>query len=264
MRSAAIFAAVLGLPTALASSCPVEDSTIVAHAGTPVGKEEVHNNVTMYISQPDEERRRAKPDTAVLYLTDVFGLPLLENRLLADSFARAGYLTVAPDLFSGDPALGDINVPGFNTSAFLANHGPEVTDPIIASTISYLRDDLGIKKIATTGYCYGGRYAFRFIADGKGADVAYAAHPSLLGNDEILAIEGPAAIGAAENDGMMPPARRAEIESLLGQAKQPFQVSLYSGTNHGFGVRANISDPVQRFGKEGAFYQAVRWFDYFL
>ncbi|KAM7219479.1 putative dienelactone hydrolase [Rhypophila decipiens] len=237
----------------------------------------------MYISQPDEERRRAKPDTAVLYLTDVFGLPLLENKLqvqasyigfmlerlmltlnrLADSFARAGYLTVAPDLFSGDPALGDINVPGFNTSAFLANHGPEVTDPIIASTISYLRNELGIKKIATTGYCYGGRYAFRFIAQGKGADVAYAAHPSLLGNDEILAIKGPAAIGAAENDGMMPPARRAEIESLLGQAKQPFQVNLYSGTSHGFGVRANVSDPVQKFGKEGAFYQAVRWFDYF-
>lgn len=35
----------------------------------------------MYISQPDPERRKSKPDTAVLYLTDVFGLPLLENKL---------------------------------------------------------------------------------------------------------------------------------------------------------------------------------------
>jgi len=183
---------------------------------------------------------------------------------LADSFARAGFLTVAPDLFAGDPALGDINVPGFNTSAFIAAHGPDVTDPIIASTIDYLKKSLGVKRIGVTGYCYGGRYAFRFIGNGKGADAAFAAHPSLLDNSEILAIKGPAAIGAAENDGMMSPARRAEIEALLATSKQPYQVNLYSGTNHGFGVRANVSIPVQKFGKEGAFLQAVRWFDNFL
>ena len=33
----------------------------------------------MYISQPDADRRKSKPDTAVLYLTDVFGLPLLKG-----------------------------------------------------------------------------------------------------------------------------------------------------------------------------------------
>ncbi|KAK3322749.1 dienelactone hydrolase [Apodospora peruviana] len=249
---------------AKAVECPVVDGSVVAHTGTPVGKEEVHNNVTMYITQPDADRRKTKTDTAVVYLTDVFGIPLLENKLLADSFARAGYLTVAPDMFAGDPALGDINVPGFNTSAFIANHGPNVTDPIIATTIDYLRKSLGIKRIGVTGYCYGGRYAFRFIAAGKGADAAFTAHPSLLENSEILAIKGPASIGAAESDSMMPPARRSEIEALLATAKQPYQVNLYSGTSHGFGVRANVSDPVQKFGKESAFLQAVRWFDNFL
>lgn len=60
---------------------------------------------------------------------------------------------------------------------------------------------------------------------------------------------------------MMPPARRAQIEALLGNTTQPYQVSLYSGTQHGFGVRANVSDPEQKFGKESAFFQAVRWFE---
>lgn len=59
----------------------------------------------------------------------------------------------------------------------------------------------------------------------------------------------------------MPPARRAQIEALLQATTQEYQVSLYGGTDHGFGVRANISDPRQKFGKEAAFYQAVRWFD---
>jgi dienelactone hydrolase len=59
----------------------------------------------------------------------------------------------------------------------------------------------------------------------------------------------------------MPPARRHEIESLLGTTKQPYSLALYSGTPHGFAVRANISDAQQKFGKEEAFVQAVRWFD---
>lgn len=67
-----------------------------------------------------------------------------------------------------------------------------------------------------------------------------------------------------ENDSMMSPERRAEIEALLAKTGKAFQLSLYGGTSHGFGVRANISDPEQKFGKESAFFQAIRWFDAWL
>ncbi|KAK0711987.1 dienelactone hydrolase [Lasiosphaeris hirsuta] len=247
-------------------SCAAVDASIVAHNGTTKGVEETHNGLRVYITKPDptSSRTKAREGTAVLYLTDVFGIELAANKLLADSFARAGYLTIAPDLFSGENASGDINVPGFNTSAFLAKHGPDVTDPIIAQTMALLRTTLGVRKIGLTGYCFGGRYAFRFAAAGKGGDAAFAAHPSLLEDGEIKAIKAPAAIAAAETDSMMSPARRGEVEGLLGATKVPYQVSLYSGTSHGFGVRADVSVPVQRFGKEEAFLQAVRWFDNFL
>jgi len=246
-----------------AADCASVDASVIKHTGTSQGVEEKVNGVRLYIAKPDKASLRAKenPTAAVLYLTDVFGIELVENRLLADSFARAGYLTIAPDLFNNDLATTDINVPGFNTGAFLANHGPNVTDPIIASTISHLRSVYGIKKIGLTGYCFGGRYAFRFISEGKGGDAAFTAHPSLLEDAEITAIKGPAAIAAAESDSMMNAARRSEVEAALGKTSVPWQVSLYSGTSHGFGVRANISDPKQLAGKEEAFLQAVRWFD---
>jgi len=65
----------------------------------------------------------------------------------------------------------------------------------------------------------------------------------------------------AEIDTMMPPARRLEIEGLLANnVTQPYQVNLYGGAAHGFGVRGDVSDPEQKFAKEAAFYQAVRWF----
>lgn len=228
---------------------------IIKHDGKPIGKEEVYDGLTLYISQPKWPQQS---DTAVLYLTDVFGIPLPQNRLLADSFARAGFLTITPDLFDGVPAPHDIT---FDAAEFLSKHNVNVTDPIIEKTIEYIRTKLGVKRVAVTGYCFGGRYAFRFLAEGRGVDVGFAAHPSLLQDDEVLAIRGPASVAAAEVDSLLEPARRLEIEGLLGQAGQPFQVNLYSGTTHGFGVRANVSDPEQKFGKEEAFWQAVRWFN---
>lgn len=63
-----------------------------------------------------------------------------------------------------------------------------------------------------------------------------------------------------EIDTLFEPTRRFEVENMLNHTAHPYQVALYSGTFHGFGTRANISVPEQRFGKEAAFFQAVRWF----
>lgn len=114
---------------------------------------------------------------------------------LADSFARAGFLVVAPDMFDGEPAPLDFDTPGFNATEFTLKHGPNATDPILAKAVAYLKTT-GVEKIAATGYCYGGRYTFRVLAAG-GVDVGFAAHPSLLEDPEILAITGPISVAAA-------------------------------------------------------------------
>ncbi|KAK4185048.1 protein AIM2 [Podospora australis] len=248
--------------------CSVVDASIVAHTGTPVGREVVYKNITIYISTPDEKdaRAKARSKTAVLYLTDVFGIPLNQNKLLVDSFARAGYLTIAPDLFKGEPAPADINAPGgaFNVTDFLLKNGEASVDPIIDATVEYINTKLKVAKIAVTGYCFGGKYAFRHVGAGKKGDVAFTAHPSMLTDAEISGVKKPAAVAAAETDNTLTPAQRLNLEAKLSESKQPFRVSLYSGTAHGFAVRANISDPIQKFGKEEAFLQAVRWFDHWL
>lgn len=238
--------------------CPVADVSIIAHTGDPVGKEIVHNNVTLYVTGEPS-------DKAVLYLTDVYGIQLLENRLLADSFGRAGYLVVAPDLFNGTPSTLDLNeMSASQREAFLAAATPEETDALIGVAVDYLRNVAGVARIAATGYCFGGRYAFRWLAPENGLAVGFAAHPSNLQDAEISAIKGAAAVAAADGDTMMPPERRSAIEALLLNTTQAYTLSLYGSVSHGFGVRANISDPRQKFGKEQAFFQAVRWFDYWL
>ncbi|KAH6849634.1 dienelactone hydrolase family-domain-containing protein [Chaetomium sp. MPI-CAGE-AT-0009] len=245
------------------------DASIVALTGEPVGKEVKHNNITLYITKPDKwnPRAKARAGSAVLFLTDVFGLALPENKLLADSFARAGYLTLVPDLFNGSPAPGDINVPGFNTTEFLARHEPAVTDPIIKTAAAYLRTELNATRLAVPGYCFGGRHAFRALsADNRFGAVAasFAAHPSLLTAEEIGAVEGPVSVAVAETDELFNATARAQMEEVLLGVESAYQVNLYSGTLHGFGVRVDLEDAEQVYAKQEAFLQAVRWFDRFL
>lgn len=120
---------------------------------------------------------------------------------LADSFARAGFPTVAPDLFAGQPAPNDLNDPSFNSTAFLAAHGPDVTDPLVEAAIRFTRARFNVTKLAVTGYCFGGRYAFRFVDPAREAalraDVAFAAHPSAWTDDEVRAIGAPTSVAAA-------------------------------------------------------------------
>lgn len=99
-----------------------------------------------------------------------------------------------PDIFRGDPAPHDIT---FDAEEFLAKHTTETVDPIIDTTLRYMRDQLLFDRVAVTGYCFGGRYAFRSLAEGRGGNIVFAAHPSFLQDDEVSSISGPASIAAA-------------------------------------------------------------------
>jgi dienelactone hydrolase len=277
-------------------SCPVADVSILAHDGIPVGYEKVYDGrqsiqkldrsdpwltsaylVNFYISEP----KGKKHDTVILLLTDVLGIQYLKNKLsvfriwvgfilnyltqcrIIDSFARAGYLTVAPDMFEGKPAPADYDVPeeNFKVLDFVNAHGPEVTDPKMTKAMGFIKDKLKVKTVATVGYCFGGRYAFRLAAPGKGSSAVYAAHPTLLMDDDIAANSAPASIAAPDRDYLTSAERYQRIQEGLTQTGVSYELAMYGGTYHGFGVHPNMSDPKQVYGKEQAFFQAVRWLD---
>lgn len=156
-----------------------------------------------------------------------------------------------------------MNDPNYNSTAFIARNTPSVIEPILESAINYARTTAGATRVGMTGYCFGGRYSFRFANASRAvhADMAFAAHPSMLQDNETAAIGVPVSVAAAETDSLLTASKRAQIEEILRNTTRPYQMALYSGTSHGFGVRANVSDPLQKFGKESAFLQAVRWFE---
>jgi len=95
----------------------------------------------------------------------------------------------------------------------------------------------------------------------NGIEVGYFAHPSFVDEEELAAITGPLSIAAAETDSIFTTEKRHKSEDILKRTGQPYQINLYSGVEHGFSVRGDVSNRAQRWAKEQAFFQAVAWFD---
>ncbi|PWY88445.1 alpha/beta-hydrolase [Aspergillus heteromorphus CBS 117.55] len=151
----------------------------------------------------------------------------------------------------------------FDFAAWAPNHQTQHIDPIVESSLKYLKGELGVKKVAAVGYCFGAKYVARYLKDGQ-VDVGFNAHPSFVTHEELAAIKGPLSIAAAEIDSIFTTQLRHESEDILIKTGQPWQINLYSGVSHGFAVRADLSNPHFKWAKEQAFCQAVAWFRQYL
>jgi dienelactone hydrolase len=183
---------------------------------------------------------------------------------VADQLAANGYTTLIPDIFSGDSFARGLDVLQWIQGGTDGKtpHTVEAVDPIILAGIRALKETYCASKIGAVGYCFGAKYVIRHFHNG--IDVGYVAHPSFVERDELAAITGPLSIAAAETDSIFPTEKRHESEAILKDTKQPYQINLYSGVEHGFAIRGDVSIKVQRFAKEAAFLQAVTWFDNWL
>jgi dienelactone hydrolase len=102
-----------------------------------------------------------------------------------------------PDLFSGDAIDPTQLEAGLNLTSWLALHSPEKIDGIIKSTVGYVRNDLGIKRVGAVGYCFGGKYVPRWLkGEEGGVDVGFIAHPSNLNEEEIAGVRRSLGIAA--------------------------------------------------------------------
>jgi len=245
----------------MASHPPSHCCTVgVKHEGEPTGKKTtIGNNIEAYIAEPTG--KTVHKDTAIFIAPDVIGI-WQNSQLIADQFAANGYYTLIPDLFDGD-ALSLNRPKDFDFQAWRGRHPAEKVDKYIEAAITDLKGK-GFKKIGAVGYCFGAKSVVRFMAKGKGVDVGYVAHPSFVDEEELAAITGPLSIAAAETDGIFPAEKRHKSEIILKDSKVPYQINLYSGVEHGFTVRGDMSNKVAKFGKEQAFIQAVQWFDAWL
>ncbi|KAK4185406.1 Alpha/Beta hydrolase protein [Podospora australis] len=170
-------------------------------------------------------------------------------------------------------------IPGLLT--FLFHNHKRAAHPRVLSFFRSLRESSPPNaKIGAAGFCWGGLHTVLLThasspeytyATPQGSakpliDCAFTAHPSLLTipRDIERAVQ-PLSVANGDDDQFM---GRQKMEVLVrvlrgkntdGQEER-YEAVVYPGAKHGFAVRGDIGDPLQRERGEGSEEQAVRWF----
>ncbi|KAJ6498276.1 hypothetical protein DFH09DRAFT_1376179 [Mycena vulgaris] len=158
------------------------------------------------------------------------------------------------------------NPPPFDWGTWFAAHGPAATRPPLEAVVTALKLD-GVTRLAATGYCWGGVALCLRPAFAGDIHAAAIAHPSLLVVPDDLekyrtTATAPLLINSCADDPPFPPAAQAQVDALLsgGRFAPGYKRAFFDGCAHGFAAHGNMSDPLVRAGKEGAFRGTVDWF----
>lgn len=225
----------------------------VDHSGTSVGTLEELNGVNTYITGDRSSER------VIIFLADVFGPVYINSQLLADSYAKNGYLVVIPDIYFGD-YVPEAGLEPSEIQKYLHNHRLEVTQPIVDKAYEWVKTSTNAKFIGTLGFCFGAKYAVRLIGD-KDVDAASIFHPSFVDIEEIAAIKKPLHISAAETDDIYPAELRRKTEDKLKEIGARYVQTLHSNTTHGFACRSDPSDKLAWLAQQKAFNDTLWFFE---
>jgi carboxymethylenebutenolidase len=210
-----------------------------------------------YLVQPNSDGQPDGdgPHPAVLLFMDAIGLrPQIQQ--MAERIAARGYVVLAPNtlyrggrspLFGYVPDLADPEA----RAEFMQKVMPMVRSMTPEGTMrdshAYLGYLAGLHTVAPgpvalTGYCMGGRLAFRtagIYPDRVAAAASF--HGGNLATDSedsphLLAdrIQAELYFGHADNDRSIPPEQIALLEKALDAADVRYRSELYSGAIHGF------------------------------
>jgi carboxymethylenebutenolidase len=200
-----------------------------------------------YLARPDDGEH-----PGVLFVVDAYGLrPQIEQ--MADRIAARGYVVLAPNVFYRAGRAPVVSLEGIDDperrSEVFGRVMPLVrgltTERIVADGAAYL-DKLeevgGRGPAAITGYCMGGRVAWRIAAAYPERVAALAGfHVGGLVTDaddsphlSAAALDAEVYLAFADNDRSATPEQIAEVERALDGAGVRSRSEVYEGAAHGY------------------------------
>lgn len=184
-----------------------------------------------YLSLP-----RGGKGPGIVLLQEIFGVNQ-HIRNVADQYAADGYVVLAPDLFWRQGARIELGYDGDDWQRAVALM--QATDfataqQDIAATIKVLRGLDGVAKVATVGYCFGGRLSYHSAANGY-VDAAIAYYGGGIQNalDRAPEIKVPVLMHFGGNDSHIPLDAVKSIAERFDDNEQ-VEIHVYDGAEHGF------------------------------
>jgi len=222
--------------------------------GTATGKEETLYGKNCYIASPPAS---STSKSAILLLTDAFGLDLINNKLLADKYAaQTGFKVVVPDIIPGGPApvslmntMHEVMAPVawldiwgqlYRISAvftaittmvpFMYRAAPASAYPHVLTFARAMRADLPAgAKMGVAGFCWGGFGSTKLCTETaveggseRLIDAQYCGHPSGLKVpdmilDAVSKLKVPYSMAIGDTDFALGNAQVLQTEAALKQ-----------------------------------------------
>jgi carboxymethylenebutenolidase len=155
---------------------------------------------------------------------------------VADEFAAAGYIAVAPDLLSGmGPKGGRTNSFSQSEATEAVSHlNPDQITADLNAVADYARKlPATTGKLFVAGFCWGGGQSFRFATNRTDLSAAFVFYGPPPPNDAMAHITAPVYGFYAGNDARIDATIPATKEGMKSAGKT-YDAVVYEGAGHGF------------------------------
>ena len=202
-------------------------------------------DLAAYVAQP-KRTPSGGPAGAVVMIEEIFGIKHA-MRAVSDWVAEMGFIAVAPDLFWRQKPGVDLDPDRGQSEwdqAFALMNGMDQDKAVedLQAAVTAARKMEGANgKVATTGFCLGGRLAYMMAARSDAdCNVSYYG----VGLDGLLGeagnIKNPLMLHVAGKDKFVPPeAQKKIVEGLRGHAE--VEAHVYPWADHAFSRRGGHS-----------------------
>ncbi|MBL8173441.1 MAG: dienelactone hydrolase family protein [Bryobacterales bacterium] len=211
---------------------------------------------------------KGKNYPVVLVVEEIFGVHE-HIKDICRRFAKLGYLAIAPDLFlrQGDPA-GMTNI-----QEIIGKVISKVPDAQVLSDLDAVVDWAGkqkgdTKKLAVTGFCWGGRITWLYAAHQPKVKAGAAWYGVLSRPASELQPKHPVDVAAGlkapvlglygEKDNGIPLDTVEKMRAALQQGKSGSEIVVYPGAPHGF--HADYRESYRKADAEDAWKKLLAWF----
>lgn len=153
-----------------------------------------------------------------------------EIKQMAENLAREGYMVLAVDLYKGQVVESQEDARtlsgGFNQEEGIEN---------LQAAAKYLRDK-GATKIASLGWCFGGRQSVALAISGEPLDATVVYYGSNMAStvEELRPIKWPVLGVFGDQDQAIPVEKVKEFETSLNTLNIENEIYIYPGVGHAF------------------------------
>ncbi|MFH8251043.1 dienelactone hydrolase family protein [Microbacterium sp. B2969] len=228
----------------------------------------------VYVARPDGETEVVG---GLVLIHEIWGL-VDHIRDVADRYAEEGWLVAAPDILSkagvgphlgaelfalmNDPdesvrtaaqprmrdAMSEMRAPGYADWAI----------PALTAVVDWLEQQHDVhRRVAVTGFCFGGTYAFALAASDDRIRAAAPFYGTAPSPERIARIEAPVLALYGEKDPMLIDALPG-VRQAMADAHVDFEAIVYPGAEHAF-----FNDTGRRYSPEHAMEAWARVLEFF-